>query len=120
MMYQIFGNSPAIKMLDWMIENQEYDHSMKEIAAGAELAIAVARKNLEPALRNRVVKVNRVIGRDEMYVLDLQNRCTKAIIEFDKQIAKCCESQPIDEGGIGENESDDQEQSPILILPPEM
>lgn len=106
-MYQIFGDSPAVKMMDWMIENQEYDHSMKEIAEGAGLTIAVARKNLEPALRNRVVKVNRVIGRDPMYVLDLQNRCTKAIIEFDGKIAKCCEE-----------EADEPE--PLMILPPEM
>lgn len=91
MMYRIFGDAPTIRILDWMIENQEYDHSMKEIAGGTKLSMIVVKRNFEPLLKHEVVKVNRVVGRDGMYVLDLQNRCTKAIIEFDRQIAKCCD-----------------------------
>lgn len=90
-MYQIFGDAPAIKILDWLLENQEYDHSMKEISDGAELSMIVTKRNFDPLLQHGVVKVSRQIGRDSMYVLDGQSRCTKAIIEFDKQIAKCCE-----------------------------
>lgn len=90
MMYQIFGDAPTIRILDWMIENQEYDHSMKEIAGGTKLSMIVVKRNFEPLIKHEVVKVNRVVGRDGMYVLDLQNRCTKSIIEFDRQIAKCC------------------------------
>lgn len=98
-MYQIFGDAPAIKILDWMLDNQEYDHSTKEIADGTKLSMSVIKRNFEPLMKHGVVEVNRVVGRDEMYVLDLQNRCTKAIVEFDKQIARCCEdtAAPIDE-----------------------
>lgn len=90
-MYKIFGDAPAIKILDWMIENQEYDHSMKEVADGTKLSMIVTKRNFDPLLQHGVVKVSRQIGRDAMYVLDAQSRCTKAIVEFDKQIAKCCE-----------------------------
>ncbi len=91
-MYQIFGDAPAIKIMDWMIEIQTYDHSLAEIAEGTHLSLPVVRRNIAPLLLNGVVVVNRIIRRDEMYVLDLQNRCTKAILEFDKQISKCCEA----------------------------
>ncbi len=97
MMYQMFGDSPAIKILDWMLDNQEYDHSVKEIADGAKLTAIVIKRNFEPLLKYGVVKVSRQIGRDSMYVLDVQSRCTKAIIEFDKQVAKCCEEPTKDE-----------------------
>lgn len=108
MMYKIFGDSPTIKIMEWLIENQEYDHSIKEVAGGVKLPLVVARRNFEPLETHNVVRVNRTLGRDKMYVLDLQNRCTKAIMEFDKQISKCCEKEP------------DEMKEPILILPPEI
>lgn len=90
-MYSIFGDAPSVKILDWMLENQEYDHSAKEIGDGIKLPVVVVKRNFEPLIQYGVVRITRQIGRDAMYVLDLKNRCTKAIIEFDKQIAKCCE-----------------------------
>ena len=116
MMYQIFGDAPAIKILDWMIENQESDHSTKEIADGAGLSMGAVRQNIEPALINGVVVVNRTVGRYSMYVLDMQNKCTKAIIEFDGKIAKCCESSVTEDASADV----DATEEPIMILPPEM
>jgi len=91
MMYQIFGDAPTIKIIDWMLENQEYDHSMKEISGGTKLSMVVIKRDFKPLLQHAVIKVSRQIGRDAMYVLDVRSRCTKAIIEFDRQITKCCE-----------------------------
>ena len=113
MMYRIFGDAPAIRILDWMLENQEYDHSMKEIADGAELSMIVTKRNFEPLLQHGVVRSSRQIGRDSMYVLDVQSRCTKAIIEFDKQIARCCE----DATDPDEEEEYDEEYAPGLPEP---
>lgn len=98
MMYRIFGEAPAIKIVEWMIDNQEFDHSTKEIVKGTNQSIVVVKRNFEPLINYGVVKVNRTVGRDPMYILDTQNRCTKAIIEFDKQIARCCEHPEEDVG----------------------
>lgn len=92
MRYPIFGDAPAIRIIDWLIENREYDHSLHEIAEGANLSLVVTKRNFEPLETYGVVKVNRVVGRDQMYVLDLQNQCTKAIIVFDAKMAECCDS----------------------------
>ncbi len=110
MMYPVFGDAPALKMLDWMIGNQEFDHPLKEIADGAEIAISVAKRNFEPLIRHNVVKITRTIGKgnEDMYVLDLQNRCTKAIVDFDKRITQCCKSE------------EEAPPAPIEILPPEI
>jgi len=103
MIYAIFGDSPTIRIVEWLIENNAYDHSLIEIAEGTKLSPAVTRRNFEPLIKHDVVKVSRTIRRDNMYVLDTDNRCTKAIIDFDKQIAKCCEK---DEPPIDENPED--------------
>jgi len=95
-MYRVFGESPTIKIVEWMLANQEFDHAISEIASGTELNIATTKRNFEPLVAHGVVKVSRILRKDSLYVLDLQNRCTKAIIEFDKQIAKCCENEPED------------------------
>jgi len=94
MMYRIFGESPTIKIVEWLIEHQEFDHSLVEIAEGVKLSAAVAKRNFEPLIKYHVVRVSRTIRKDTMYVLDVENKCTKAIVEFDGKIARCCEETP--------------------------
>ena len=108
-MYRIFGDSPTIKIVEWLIESQTFDHSITEIAEGTGLSVSVTKRNFEPLVTYGVVRMNRMIKKDAMYVLDVGNRCTKAIIEFDGKIAKCC---TIDE--------EEEQPSPIMILPPEL
>lgn len=102
MMYQIFGDSPTIRILDWMLANQTFDHSVAEIADGAGLNTAVTKRSVEPLLNHGVIIVNRTVGRDAMYVLDMSNLCTKAIITFDSKIAECCK--------YGEDPSEDNDE----------
>jgi len=90
MMYKIFGMAPTIKMVEWLIENQEFDHSISEIAEGAKLSVAAAKKNFDPLIQYHVVKLSRTLGSASLYVLDLQSPCTRAIVAFDEKIARCC------------------------------
>ena len=90
MMYPIFGACPAVRMIDWLIDNQQFDHSLREIADGAGIPLTVAKRNFEPFVTQGVIVVNRTIRRDPMYVLDMTNPCTKAIIAFDAKITECC------------------------------
>ncbi|MBW2077885.1 MAG: hypothetical protein JRI71_10130 [Deltaproteobacteria bacterium] len=57
MMYRIFGESPTIKIVEWLIEHQEFDHSLVEIAEGVKLSAAVAKRNFEPLIKYHVVMV---------------------------------------------------------------
>jgi len=88
-MHKILGKSPTISIIEWLIANQTYDHSMKEIAEGTELSMSVAKHGFEPLQKHGVVKENRTVGRDQMYVLDLYNPCAKAIIAFDVKMSEC-------------------------------
>lgn len=93
-MYQIFGKSPTISIVEWLIANQTGDHSMKEIADGAKLSMTAAKKGFKPLQKHHVIRVTRTIGRDKLYVLDVDCACTKAIILFDMKIAECCKEHP--------------------------
>ena len=133
-MYRIFGDSPTIKIVEWLIKNQLFDHSLVEIAGGAGLTIQVAKKNFEPLVTYGVVKESRVVHKYPMYVLDLQSPCTKAIVEFDGKIAKCCEkdSPTIEEDPESSEftemcdahermmEGPEEDNAEIGILPPEI
>lgn len=127
-MYKVFGESPTIMIVEWMIGNQAFDHSIAEIAKGAELSIAVAKTNFEPLKQYGVVKESRMIRKDPMYVLDTNSPCTRAIIDFDLKIAKCCktDSQPIDDEDDEDTETGGfiegpvEYDGPIEILPPEI
>jgi len=131
MMYRIFGDSPTIKIVEWLIEHQEFDHSLVEIAEGVKLSAAVAKRNFEPLIKYHVVKVSRTIRKDAMYVLDVENKCTKAIVEFDGKIARCCteETSSIEEDDASPETNEAHERylagpdyasGPTEILPPEM
>jgi len=130
MMYRIFGESPTIKIVEWLIEHQEFDHSLVEIAEGVKLSAAVAKRNFEPLIKYHVVRVSRTIRKDAMYVLDVENKCTKAIVEFDGKIARCCEETPTIEEYDASPETNEaherymagleESSGPTEILPPEM
>ena len=110
-----FGiKSPALRILDFLMDNKAYDYSKTDIAKGAGISrttLSMAWENLE---KNGLVRETRMVGRAKMFKLNLKNPVVKKFIELDNAI---CEFHATrlekDEATIDshENESD-----PGLIL----
>ena len=110
-----FGiKSPALRILDFLMDNKAYDYSKTDIAKGAGISrttLSSAWENLE---KNGLVRETRMVGRAKMYKLNLKNPVVKKFIELDNAICEFHATRLEKEEAIidsHENESD-----PRLIL----
>ena len=79
---QIFWESPVLKVLDFLIVNEEFDYSMADIARNSAVGYSTLKlfwRNLEA---NRIVKLSRVVGKAKMYQLNLNNPIVKKFRDF--------------------------------------
>ena len=84
----VFGESPIIKVLDFLIDNQEFDYSLTDIAKGAEIAWSTLHDFWPDFVRLSLVKKTRQIGRAELYKLNTENPVVQKLVELDLFISQ--------------------------------
>ena len=84
----VFGDSPVAKVLDFLIDNQEFDYSLTDIAKGAEIAWSTLHEFWQDIVKLGVVRKTRKIGRAELYKLNLKSPVVKKLIDLDNDISK--------------------------------
>ena len=79
---QIFGDSPMLRVMDFLIVNEDFDYSMTDIASQSGVGYSTLKlfwKNLE---ENKIVKQTRVVGKAKMYRLNFDNPIVKKFRDF--------------------------------------
>ncbi len=84
----VFGDSPVIKVLDFLLDNREFDYSLSDIARGADVGWSTLHQFWSDFVKIGLVKKTRRIGRAELYKLDASNSLVKKLIEIDWEISK--------------------------------
>lgn len=79
----VFGNAPVVKVLDFFIDNQEFDYSLTDIAKGAEIAWSTLHTCWPELVNLGIIKKTRTIGRAELYKLDRDCPLVKRLLELD-------------------------------------
>ena len=84
---QIFGDSPKIKVLEFLIEGRELDYSLSDIADGSEIGRVTLFRIFDDLLKNKIVVPTRRIGNAKLYKLNQENPFVKKmIVVFDEVI----------------------------------
>ena len=79
---KIFGNSPILKVLDFLVVNEDFDYSMTDIANLSGVGYSTLQlfwSNLEKA--NVIVKT-RTVGKAKMYKLNAFNSVITKFRDF--------------------------------------
>jgi|TARA_Y100000310_G_scaffold130175_1_gene129359 hypothetical protein len=79
---ETFGDSPILRVLDFLVVNEDFDYSMTDIANLSGVGYSTLKlfwRNLEES--NIVVKT-RIVGRAKMYKLNLANPVVKKFRDF--------------------------------------
>jgi len=79
---RVVGDTPKMRVLEFLIEERELDYSLSDIAEGAEIGRTTLFriwKNLEQL---KIVKPTRVIGNAKLYKLNTENPIVKKFIEL--------------------------------------
>ncbi len=76
------GNTPKIKVLEFLIEGRELDYSVSDIAEGAGIGRTTLFRIWDDFVELRIVKPTRVIGNAKLYKLNLANNFAKKMAEL--------------------------------------
>ena len=82
----IFGSTPELKTLQFLIAHSHFDYTKKELAEHAGISRQTVYKVLELFLKWGVVKETRKIGNVTLYTLNKKNRLVESFKRFDNEI----------------------------------
>ncbi len=97
MLTDLLGNSKHLKVLDYLLDNQELDYSKSDIAEGAEISRTTLNKILGELLESEIALESRKVGNARMFKLNRANLMVLELLEFDKRLSRIF----LDESGSG-------------------
>jgi len=83
---EFFGDYPIIRVLDFLIENEIFDYSKKDIAKYSGVAWNTLEKFFDRMVGKEIIIRTRKVGKSEMYKLNLENPIIQKLIEIDKKL----------------------------------
>ena len=84
----VFGNSPIVKVMDFFLDNREFDYSLTDIAKNSDIGWSTLHQFWNDIVKLGIVTKTRRIGRAELYKLNLNSSLVKKLIELDTAISK--------------------------------
>ena len=85
---EYFGNAPYIKVLDFLIQGQEFDYSMTEVARGAKVGWSAFTRIWGQLLNKEIILLTRNIGNAKLFKLNKRNLFVIKLIKFDSDLTK--------------------------------
>jgi len=84
----VMGNTPFVRVVDFLIENRPFDYSKTEIAKNAEVGWSTLHGVWKILKRAEIVKRTRTVGKSKMYKLNEENPVVRKLIELDADITE--------------------------------
>ncbi len=83
---EFFGNYPIIRVLDFLIENDIFDYSKKDICRNADVSWNTLETFWSKLEKMKIVTYARKVGKASMYKLNTENQIVKQLIELDNKL----------------------------------
>ena len=79
---EALGDSPVIRVLDFLIEGRGLDYSLSDIAENSNIGWTTLHRIWSNLLKLKIVKPTREIGRAKLFKLDEENPAVKELIKL--------------------------------------
>src|SRR3989338_8217373 len=79
---QLFGDSPILRVLDFLVVNEDFDYSMTDIADLSEVGYSTLKLFWARLEKEKIVMNTRTVGKAKMYKLDVSNPVIRKFREF--------------------------------------
>ena len=76
------GDSPVIRVLDFLLEGRDLDYSLTDIAENSNIGWTTLHRIWDDLEKNQIVKHTRIIGRAKMFRLNKEIPTVKQLIKF--------------------------------------
>ena len=84
----VFGDSPIVKVIDFFLDNREFDYSLTDIAKNSDIGWTTLHQFWNNIVKLGIVTKTRKIGRAELYKLNSNSLIVKKLIELDMDVSK--------------------------------
>lgn len=74
---QVFGDSPKLRVIDFLIVHSDFDYAMKEIAVKSCVGYSTLRLFWRDLIKNNIVEFTRTLGKAKLYRLNRNNPAVK-------------------------------------------
>ncbi len=85
---EFFGDYPIIRVFDFLIENDIFDYSKKDICGNADVSWNTLETFWDRLEKNGIVKFTRKVGKARLYKLNAKSPLVKQLIELDNKLLK--------------------------------
>ena len=86
---ELFGDTPKVRVLEYLLEGRELDHSIGDIAEGAGINRVTLFRLWPEIKKSKLVVHTRNIGNAKLFKLNVKNVYVKNLIElFDKLVSE--------------------------------
>ena len=79
---EALGDSPVIRVLDFLIEGRGLDYSLTGIAENSNIGWTTLHRIWDKLLKLEIVKPTREIGRAKLFKLNEENKAVKELIRL--------------------------------------
>ena len=80
---EFMGDSPMIKVLDYLLTERDVDFSITDMAKNAGIGRSTLYRIWGSLVKNKIIIPTRVIGKAKLYKLNKDNDKIKKLIEID-------------------------------------
>ncbi len=79
---ELVGDSPTIRILDYLLTERELDFSITDMAEHAGIGRATLYRNWDSLIKNNIIVPTRVIGKAKLFKLNKESSKIKKLIEL--------------------------------------
>lgn len=90
---EVFGKTPLIKVLDFLITYQLFDYPLTEIAKKSGVGYSTLQTFWDKLERNCIVIKTRRVGKSDLYKLNTSNPAVQQLMKLDWNLIKGVEQE---------------------------
>ena len=79
---EIFGDSPILRVLDFLVVNEDFDYSMTDIASFSGVGYSTLKLFWGKLEKEKIILNTRIVGKAKMYKLNLTNSIINKFRDF--------------------------------------
>jgi hypothetical protein len=85
---KIFGATPKVMVIDYLLDNTLLDFHKSDIAECTGISRSTLDTFFEELVRNRFIVPSRTIGRARMYMVNKRNPTVRKLLQVDRSLSR--------------------------------
>ncbi len=88
MLLEVIGDTIENRIIDFLIEGKGLDYTKKDIADNCEISRPTLYKVFPRLVKEHIIRSTRMIGRVQLYTLNMENEKVKALLKLEEFLLK--------------------------------